>query len=421
MNKLIRSLVMCASLWCASLWCALLLRADFEPSSWKFRRPLSASGEAPIAVVNIDRGIYIHSQPGLADLRVVSGQGEVPYVLERMSGSRQHTEVPSSEALNQGVTTAGDLELTVDVGTGQRHNGIRLATNRVNFRQRASVATGDDGRTWTRVRDDGYIFDFSQDEHHVSILEVSYPVSSRRYVRLTVYGWNDPKAIEQAWVTLDKNEPPVRDAMATLQADPQQEAKTQSTLYTWDLGISGLPYDQLSLVVDTPDFERAATVEISQDGKDWQSLANGVLSRFGSEESLTIELPESHDRYLRLRIYNRDDRPVAVKSATLSVIRSQLKFKPAPGATYWLYFGNLDAHAPSYDLRDRLAREGPLPETVISAGPEESSPTYREKPPAPKPWSEQHQGILYITLGLAVVSMGVVTVRFLRKAGAASS
>jgi hypothetical protein len=57
---------------------------------------------------------------------------------------------------------------------------------------------------------------------------------------------------------------------------------------------------------------------------------------------------------------------------------------------------------------------------MIPAGPEESSPSYLEKPPTPKPWSEQHQGILYITLALAVVSMGVVTVRFLRKAGAAS-
>ncbi len=133
------------------------------------------------------------------------------------------------------------------------------------------VATSADGRRWTRVRDDGYIFDFSQDEQHVSILEVGYPVSSRRYVRLTVYGWNDPKAVERAWITLDKNELPVRDLMATLKADPQQDAKTQSSLYTWDLGVSGSPHDQLSLEVDTPAFERAATVEISKDGKDWRA------------------------------------------------------------------------------------------------------------------------------------------------------
>jgi hypothetical protein len=208
--------------------------------------------------------------------------------------------------------------------------------------------------------------------------------------------------------------------MATLKADPRQEAKTQSTLYTWDLGLSGIPYDELSLDVDTPAFQRAATVEASPDGQDWQRLGDGVVSRFGNEESLTVEVPETHERYLRLRIYNRDDQPVAVKTATLSVVRSHVKFKPVAGGSYWLYYGSPDAHAPSYDLRDQLAREGPVPEATILAGPEEPNPAYRERPAPPKPWSEQHPGLLYITLALAVVSMGVITVRFLRKASAAS-
>ena len=97
MNKLVRNL----------LWCALLLHADFQPSSWKYRRPLPAGTEAPIEVVNIDRGIYVGAQPGLDDLRIVNGQGEVPYVLERISGSRQRTEVASNEPINQGVTASG--------------------------------------------------------------------------------------------------------------------------------------------------------------------------------------------------------------------------------------------------------------------------------------------------------------------------
>jgi hypothetical protein len=409
MKKLIRNL----------LWCGLLLRADFQPSSWKYRRPLPAGTEAPIEVVNIDRGIYVGAQPGLADLRIVNGQGEVPYVLERMSGSRQRTEVASNEPFNQGVTASGDLELTVDVGPGQRHNGIRLSTARLNFRQKVGVSTSDDGRQWIRVRDDGYIFDFSQDEQHVSVLDVGYPVSSQRYVRVTVYGWNDPKAIRQCWVALEKNEPPVRDVMATLKADPQQEAKTQSTLYAWDLGLAGLPYDELSLQIDTPAFQRAATVESSQDGKDWHRLGEGVLSRFGKEESLSVELPESHEQYVRLRVYNRDDQPLAVKTAELSVIRSRVKVKAAAGASYWLYYGNADAHAPSYDLRDQLAREGRLPEAIILPGTEERNSAYQDKPAPAKPWSEQHPGILYVTLAVAVVSMGIITVRFLKKAGAA--
>ncbi len=401
------------------VWCAVLLHADFQASSWKYRRQLPANAGAPLNVWNVDRGTYLHSQAGLADLRVISGPDEVPFVLEKRTGSRRQVEV-SSGALDQGVSSSGDLELTVDVGNDHRHNGIRLSTPKANFRQQVSVSTSDNGRTWTRVRDDGYIFDFSQDDRHVSVLDVTYPVSTRRYVRLTIHGWKDPKAVTQCWVTLEENQAAERDVMASLKAEPQQDAKTQSTVYTWDLGVAGIPHDELTLEVDTAAFERAAAVEASADGKEWSASGLGVLSRFRKEQSLALDFPESHQRYLRLRIYNRDDKPLAVKAATLSAIRTRVKFKPGAGASYWLYYGNADAHAPSYDLRDLLAREAPAPEATISAGPEEMNAAYREKPPPTKPWSEQHPAILYITLALAVAGMGTITVRFLKKAGAES-
>lgn len=401
------------------LWCALLLQAEFQPSNWKYRRPLPAGTAAPMAVWNVDRATYVHARPGLADLRVVRGQEEVPYVLERLSGSYRRMEVANG-ALNQGVTPSGDLELTVDVGPDQRHNGIRLATPKINFRQRVSVQTSDDGKAWTRVRDDGYIFDFSGDQRHVSVLAVSYPVSSRRYVRATVHGWNDPKAVSQCWVMLEASEAPVRDVMASLKADPRQDPQTQSTLYTWDLGVSGIPYDELSLDAGTPEFQRAAMVETSSDGKDWLASGQGVLSRFRNEQSLALDFPESHQRYLRLRIYDRDDRPLAVKAASLSVVRTRVRFKAGAGADYWLYYGSADAHAPSYDLPALLAREAPGPETALSAGPEERNPAYREKPLPAKPWSERHPEILYVTLAVAVVGMGIATIRFLRKVSAES-
>jgi hypothetical protein len=251
------------------------------------------------------------------------------------------------------------------------------------------------------------------------VLYVGYPVSTRRYVRVTIYGWKDPKAVTECRVTIEEDKPPVRDTMASLKPQPVDDSKTQSTVYTWDLGARGIPHDQLLLDVDTPAFQRAAAVESSADGNDWSALGLGVLSKFAGEQSLRLDFPENHQQYLRLRVYNRDDRPLAVKSATLSVIRTRVKFKPTAGA-YALYYGNPEAHAPSYDLRDLLAREAPGPETAITLGAEEPNASYREKPPPTKPWSEQHPGILYVTLALAVAGMGTVTVRFLKKANVAN-
>ena len=402
---------------CLLFLVAVLLRADFQASRWRYRRPLTeATG---LGVVNIDRTIYVHSQAGLADARVIHDGDEVPYFLEKMTGSLRRAEVAGG-ALDQGVNAAGDLELTVDVGLDHRHNAVRLTTSRTNFRQRVSVSTSDDRRNWTRVRDDGYIFDFSQDYQHVSVLDVSYPVSTRRYLRVTVYGWNDPKAVAQAQVELEESTPAVRDVMATLKAEgAQEEANSRSTLYTWDLGNAGIPHDELTLEIATPAFERAAVVEAGANGKDWFTLGQGVLSRFLRSESVTLDFPEDHSRYVRLRIYHRDDKPLEVKAATLSVIRSRVKFKVVAGSAYSLYYGNEDARTPSYDLGTVLSREAPLAEAPISAGLEEGNADFREKPAPTKPWSEQHPEILYVTLAVAVLGMGIVTVRFLKKVGGA--
>ena len=397
----------------------VLLWADLQPGRWKYRRPLPADAGAQVIALNLDRGILVNAQPDLADLRVVRGGDEIPYVLERMTGFHQHEEL-ASRILEQGVASSGNFELTVDVLAGRRHNGIRLATSRINFRQRVRIETSDDRRDWTIARDDASIFDFSQDDRRISVLHVAYPPSSRRYLRVTVYGWDDPKAVTQCWVTIDEDKPPVRDVMASLQTEPRQDTKTQSTVYTWDLGVPGIPHDELSVDVNTPAFERAAAVETSTDGKHWVALGSGVLSRLSREESLKLDFPESRDRYVSLRIYNRDDRPLDVKAATLGVIRSRVKFKPAGAGPYWLYYGNPDARVPQYDLRDLLAREMPRMETIVFPGVEQRNPAYREKPPAPKPWSERHPEILYITLALAVAGMGTVTVRFLLKAKADS-
>ena len=395
---------------------AALLHADFQPSEWKYRRPITAAPGAAINVLTLDRETYVHSQPGVADVRVLHGSEEIPYVLEKISGSRQPHNVASA-VLDRGVTPSGDLELIVDAGKDARHNGIRLLTPRTNYRQRVGIATSDDRRTWTRVRDDGYIFDFSQDNRQVSVRDITYPASVKRYVRVTVYGWNDPKAVTGCSVTLEESAPPERDTMATLKAEPEQEEKTQSTLFSWDLGVVDLPYDELTLDVETPAFQRAAVVETSQDGKQWYGAGQGVLSRFRKDAPVALDFPESHERYVRLHVYNRDDRPLAVKAAALRVVRTRLKFQAEAAGSYWLYYGNADAHAATYDLRTLLAHQAPVAEVAIRAGAEEPNPGYREKPAPAKPWSEQHPEILYTILALAVVVMGAVTVRYLKMAG----
>src|SRR4051794_2768419 len=66
------------------------------------------------------------------------------------------------------------------------------------------------------------------------ILTVEYPVSTRRYLRLTIPGWNDPAYLQSAWLTYRKEADAVRDVMATLtpvvSEDPKRRLRFCSTL-----------------------------------------------------------------------------------------------------------------------------------------------------------------------------------------------
>ena len=61
--------------------------AALDVSAWKFRKPLQLTrGGAQQAELDLD--VMAHSQPGFADLRVLHGSNQVPYIIQRTSISR---------------------------------------------------------------------------------------------------------------------------------------------------------------------------------------------------------------------------------------------------------------------------------------------------------------------------------------------
>src|SRR5262249_38718729 len=133
----------------------------------------------------------------LADLRIVKGGEEVPYVIDTMGGSVEEREC-YPDMVNRSVIRGSGLQITLDLarcGPNPRHSRIRLATRETNFRQRVRIETSGDNRVWSVTREDGYIFDFTQSDKKFSVLTVDYPVSTRRFVRATIFGWSDPGAV----------------------------------------------------------------------------------------------------------------------------------------------------------------------------------------------------------------------------------
>lgn len=399
----------------AALLLALpLLAATFDSASWKYSRAIEVQQPDRVQVVPIDNAVYSHARPDLADLRITRNGEETAYVLETLREKIERREIRGS-ILNKAVVPNSGLRFSLDSAKAGRHSRITFTTPEKNFRQRVRIETSEDGQFWVKARENGYIFDFSQGDTHAAVLTVDYPVSTARYVRATVFGWSNTSSVQDAGLEYWERIPATRDIIATPTPERTEDVKTRASLLILDLA-GHVPHDQVRLESEGAAFHRAVEIESSDDRKDWRVVSRGVIFQVADERSLTLQFPERTERYLRLRIFNGDDRPVPVTRVIVETLRRQIRIPAFPlGGGYVLYFGNSGARAPQYDLAAVMARQQPLPEITPSVREWQSNPAYVPPAEEQKPWTERYPGVFYTVLGTAVAGMLVLTLQFLNK------
>jgi hypothetical protein len=398
------------------LFAMLASAAPLDLSAWKYRKKIPLTPGDGLAVVNLDREVYMGAGFDLSDIRVVRDGTEVPFYWWAFDRKIDERDIKGEKLFDLSVVDGPAVQFTIRVGD-ILHNFVRIYTTQHNFRQRVRIEASEDNRDWATLRDDGAIFDFTQDSRQFRALDVTYyPGSAKPYVRVTIFGWNKISYVQAASVYYEMDRTEVREALATINPRVAEDSKTQSTIATLDLGVEGLPVDRIVFETTSPQFHRAVSVESSANGRDWSYLAQGIIARMPrtvfKEESLGVSTPETRQRYLRIQIYNRDDQPIQLGQIRLEGIVRKVMFLVPDAGDYWLYYGNPKVHVPSYDLEILLAPRPHVSDASWTLGPAERNPIYHPAPLPQKPWSEQHPAILYTVLGGAVLALGIATFRF---------
>jgi hypothetical protein len=396
------------------LFASLLMGDGFDSSGWQFVLPVRVAEAGRMCTIPFERPLYSRMRHDLGDLRILKDGEQIPYVIETMSGSLEESECRPA-ILNQSAAPDAGVQITLDLArcsAEPRHSRLRIATQRTNFRQKVRVESSDDNRYWVLAREDGYIFDFTQDDRKLSVLTVDYPVSTRRYVRATIFGWTSPGDVTGAWSGYRVERPPERTIIDANSPLRSEDRSTRTSLLTLDLGQSGLPHDRIRLEAGQSGFHRAAQLEASDDGKAWVLAAQGTVFEVPDEQSLSLTYTKRYERYLRLRIFNGDNQPVPILRVYVETPKQVVKFLPPSAGDISLYYGNPGASPPIYDLAAILGRQAPIPETKPILGEWGTNPGYKAPAQAVKPWSDRHPALLYGVLAVAVICMGLLTVLF---------
>lgn len=388
-----------------------LLYADFNAEHWHSRAHLNVVPDSVISEFTVPAAVFHASSSQLNDLRIIrDGANEVPYIIRLFAGNVQHNE-REVRIRDKSWTKGKGVQAVLDLDGHTEHNRLRVSTGEHNFKQTVIVETSDDARNWATALSDGVIFDISRPETNVANLTVSYPTSTRRYVRITIPDWTDAAFLESAWLAESNETDATRDVIARLTPVVTQHATEQTSDLVFDLGASGQPCDRLVLQVEPGYFSRSAEILTSATQKNWSTRAGFTIDRTVNREHLTAEWPETWDRYIKITVFNADSAPLKFASATASAVRRTVRFPSNPGGSYALYLDNIDARSPSYDFGK--TNDPNSTAAVALVGAVEVNPAYR----APQtPFSERKPWILNLILGIAVAVMAFITYRFARKA-----
>lgn len=387
-------------------------------------RPIAAAQPGRVAVV-IDGPLYAEARADLADLRVVDDQGRlVPYLVERTTSAAVSSLQPA--LLNREFEKGRAESVTLDFGGAVKKHALQLSLSGNNFRRHVTVEASDDGRSWSTLTDDAYVFAvpgvpaarfetvrFPENDHRYLRVRVDYDEAETQRVEIvSVLGLRGPQRVGSSSVLKPR---------LTRIEDPDHH-ETQLVL---DLGVRAQPFEEIRLEIGAPSFFRAASVEArrgSPPGQTpepirWVRLGDAAVYRYPEHgrvrEQLSIVL-QGRERAVRVRLHNRDDQPLPITGATIVVPVERVLFEAQAGRSYRLQYGDAAGVAPSFDLTRTAGDPAAWGASASVAG------LGLPRPLAPgqdtRPWTERHPRLLWIGLLAVVVALGSVTWRALRSA-----
>jgi hypothetical protein len=431
----------------ASLIAGILTQLDCQAvaekpkiADWRYMAPIVITDgtHGEIAEFALTPAVHEVARGDLADLRVFTISGtETGYVVQKREG---RTEIIPLKAklYNQSFLPGEQSSVTADFGTKALKNKIKIQTTGTNFRRKVRIEGSDDGETWGIIRDGAFLFRVQgtateSDGFDKSIVE--FPNNDQRYLRITVFrGPEDPEVVEIQDVQASreiKSSPEIVPVPVVTSATEEKERFSEIIL---DLGFPNMPLYEIGLDFSDSNFFRHLTVEgrnrerraansVARDAKagertfpePWTRIGSGTVFRFlsnqGREESLTLRLSNAHFRYVRIRINNFDDPPLHVTEARVSRLISFVSFPYRKDEKYALYVGNPNAIRPVYDVGHYIK---PMKaHGIIRADLGSLTSIFPEKA---LPWSERHQGIIWVALLAMVAALGLIVYRMARGA-----
>lgn len=392
---------------------ALALFASPSIPYFQHQRPVQTSAAGQQYIV-VDESIWQHARPDLGDLRLYSGETEIPYALvtERGSQQREHTAVP----VLQQSTVAGKTQFLIDMSSLTEYDHVKLDLSAKNFVAHARVEGSDDlhGKQWASLGDN-ILYDLSSDNLGRNTM-LRLPRATYKYLRVTIDGPIAPKEVLGATSETGIEQAALWRDVST--APQQQQDSQKNTVLTFNVAEK-VPAERVLFAVDPaqPNFQRR--VEIQNEKGTW--LGSGEINRIHlvragqkiDSENQEVAFSAEAQRVIKVTIHNGDDPPLKLTGARVQQLERRIYFEASGQNQLTLYYGDEKLERPVYDYAKLFQQEKSATPAKLEA--DAPNPAYTGRPDD-RPWSERHPAALWAAIIAAVVILGAVAFRSIRSA-----
>lgn len=397
---------------------AALLFAAPATSFFRYERALPASGAGQHYIV-VNEAIWQHARADLGDLRIVSANGEIPYVLDTERGG---AEIEQQEIrVLQPVTVAGKTQFVLDMAGIAEYDRVSLRLSSKNFLAHARISGQDDlhGQHWALLGTTT-LYDLSDENlGHNSTLQI--PLAAYKYLQVVIDGSVKPGDVLGGNAGITRSEKAI---WRQVGSDPVVTQNGKNTVLAFTVPKNA-PVEKIVFDIDPaqPNFRRDISIETNQGGL----IRSGELVRVHMQRggqkidvdgtyvyigtNLATAPGTAGQGTLKAVVHNGDDLPLKITGAHLQQYERRIYFEGTVTPITLLLYGDEKLAAPVYDYAKFFQKDAAA--AVAAIGPESANANYTGHPDE-RPWSERHPALLWGAILAAVMVLGSLAIRSMR-------
>lgn len=387
--------------------------AELNSEDFRYCSQIEAVSDANgFFILDIDAEVFATMKGSFSDLRIFDNNGkETGFARLSPEEVREQDDYNELAIINKGALSNSEYySFTVkDVPAGVEALTIKLDSP--EYLVKAKIYGSSDNRLWQELGTKT-LYCIKGHYNEIEMKGIDY-----RYIK---FEYPRPKGETVGVSSVGYNLQQKANYETKFRSFPiSQYEKEKVSVISIDLGSNNQNSRAVELTCNAKNFYRLASIEYSNDGKQWSHVSDFYIYRGLDEadKNMGTRYPLTQARYLRITIENEDNAPLQFNAAKVEIVPVRLLVKGmAEDAPYRLMWGNEQLGYPAYDIMDVIRQSdidmGSLP--VFSLKVFEQNKEHKEPE---TPLTERYPFLLPVALAAAVVVVGLIQYRAFKKVG----